>query len=60
MTDRVFRASKPPTTTNGVSSLGAVPPPPTPATVNGNGTTNGMANQKPQVYIPSNCPIYRP
>ncbi|KAL1216032.1 NDR1/HIN1-like protein 13 [Cardamine amara subsp. amara] len=56
MTDRVFPTSKPPTATNG----GAIPPPPASATVTTNGTTNGMANQKPQVYIPSNRPIYRP
>ncbi|KFK25450.1 hypothetical protein AALP_AA8G116700 [Arabis alpina] len=55
MTDRVFPASKPPTT-NGVPSATTVPPPPAPTTVNGNGTTN----QKPQVYIPSNRQIYRP
>ncbi|KAF8115912.1 hypothetical protein N665_0025s0352 [Sinapis alba] len=52
MTDRVFPASKPPTATNGPPP----PPPPAPTTVNGNGTSN----QKPQVYIPSNRPVYRP
>ncbi|ESQ51057.1 hypothetical protein EUTSA_v10023145mg [Eutrema salsugineum] len=60
MTDRVFPASKPATATNGVSSGGALAPPPAPVAVNGNGTSNGMANQKPQVYIPANRPIYRP
>ncbi|CAN8299356.1 unnamed protein product [Cochlearia groenlandica] len=50
MTERVFPASKPPTATNG----GAVPPPPSTVAV------NGTANQKPQVYIPANRPIYRP
>uniref|UniRef100_A0A1J3CZ86 Protein YLS9 n=1 Tax=Noccaea caerulescens TaxID=107243 RepID=A0A1J3CZ86_NOCCA len=58
MTDRVFPASKP--VTNGVPSNGALAPPPAPAAVTGNGTANGMANQKPQVYIPANRPIYRP
>ncbi|CAN7005376.1 hypothetical protein IGI04_009206 [Brassica rapa subsp. trilocularis] len=55
MTDRVFPASKPPTATNGAPTPpgGALPPPPS---VNGNGT----ANQKPQVYIPANRPVYRP
>ncbi|WZZ38166.1 hypothetical protein YC2023_034425 [Brassica napus] len=55
MTDRVFPASKPPTATNGAPTPtgGALPPPPS---VNGNGT----ANQKPQIYIPANRPVYRP
>lgn len=60
MTDRVFPASKPPTATNGAPPGGSIPPPPAPATVTSNGTANGMANQKPQVYIPANRPIYRP
>ncbi|AED91735.1 hypothetical protein AtNW77_Chr5g0095591 [Arabidopsis thaliana] len=60
MTDRVFPASKPPTATNGAPPVGSIPPPPAPATVTSNGTTNGMANQKPQVYIPANRPVYRP
>uniref|UniRef100_M4CXI2 Late embryogenesis abundant protein LEA-2 subgroup domain-containing protein n=1 Tax=Brassica campestris TaxID=3711 RepID=M4CXI2_BRACM len=61
MTDRVFPASKPPTATNGVPpGANSAPPPPAPTTVNGNGTSNGMSNQKPQVYIPANRPVYRP
>ncbi|CDY67590.1 BnaAnng24720D [Brassica napus] len=56
MTDRVFPASKPPTATNGVPPA----PPPAPTAVNGNGAANGTANQKPQVYIPANRPVYRP
>ncbi|CAN6865538.1 unnamed protein product [Brassica oleracea] len=58
MTDRVFPASKPPTaTTNGVPPGAALaPPPPAPTAVNG----NCMSNQKPQVYIPANRPVYRP
>ncbi|KAJ4882994.1 hypothetical protein Rs2_33087 [Raphanus sativus] len=61
MTDRLFPASKPPTATNGAPSGAALaPPPPTTVNGNGNGTSNGMSNQKPQVYIPANRPVYRP